>query len=246
VLEMARIPTFILAVVMASALVIGLGHDTSSGGHGVQISAAPQPIEGTEPTVTVVGEGAASVNPDVAWLNIGVETSGLTASETAQENQGKMDQVMASLQSLGMTDQDIQTATYNINPDYSSEQGQPDQITGYRVTNTVRVTVRNLDQVGQVLDAVTQAGANNIYGITFGIQDQAAPQAEARAKAVADAQSRAGDLARLTGYQLGGLLSISQDVGGSPAPLANTAGVAPIQPGQLELHSQVQVTYALR
>lgn len=243
---MVRIPTFILAVVMASALVVGLRHDTASGGHGVQLSTAAQPVEGTEPTVTVFGEGSVLVKPDVAWLNIGVEMSGPAASETAQENQRKMNQVITSLQGLGIADQDIQTSAYNINPDYSSEQGQPGQVTGYRVTNMVRVTVRNLDQVGQILDALTQAGANNIYGITFGIQDQAVPQAEARAKAVADAQARAEDLAKLSGYQLGGLLSISEDVGGSPAPLANTTSVAPIQPGQLELHSQVQVTYALQ
>jgi len=231
---------------MASALVIGLGHDTASGEHGVQLATVSKPIQGTEPTVTVVGEGAAPVTPNVAWLNLGVETSGPTASEATQENQGKMDQVMASLQDLGIADQDIQTAAYNINPDYSSEQGQPDQVTGYRVTNTVCVTVHNLDQVGQILDAVTRSSANNIYGITFGIQDQATPQAEARAKAVADAQSRAEDLAKLTGYQLGGLLSISEDTGGGPAHLANVLNTVPIQPGQLELHSQVQVTYALQ
>ena len=242
---MVRIPTFILAVVMACALVVGLGHATASGGHGVQLSTAAQPVEGSEPTVTVVGEGTASVNPDVAWFNIGVETSGLTASETAQENQGKMDQVVASLQDLGIADQDIQTMAYNINPDYSSEQEQPGQVTGYYVANTLRVTVRNLDQVGQVLDALTQAGANNISGITFGIQDQAALQAEARAKAVADAQARAEDLAKLKGYQLGGLLAISEDTGGDAVPMANIVNAAPIQPGQLELHSRVQVTYAM-
>lgn len=244
---MSRIPTLILAVAMASLLVIGLGHSNASGGNGVQLSAAAQSLEGSsDRTVTVVGDGSVLVKPDVAWLNIGVETSGPTASETAQENRDKTDQVMASLQNLGTADQDIQTVAYTINPEYSSEQGQPGQVTGYRVANTVRVTVRNLDQVGQVLDAVTQAGANNIYGITFGIQDQAAPQAEARAKAVADAQTQAEDLVRLAGYRLGRLLSISEDIRGSPAPLANTASVAPIQPGQLELHSQVQVTYALQ
>ena len=89
---MVRIPTFILAVVMASALVMGLRHDTASGGHGVQLSTAAQPVEGTEPTVTVFGEGSVLVKPDVAWLNIGVEMSGPTASETAQENQRQMNQ----------------------------------------------------------------------------------------------------------------------------------------------------------
>ncbi len=243
---MVRIPTLILAVAMASLLIIGLSHSTASGGHGAQLSAAAQPLESAERTVTVVGDSSVLVKPDVAWLNIGVETFGSMATDATQQNQDKTDQVMASLQNLGTADQDIQTVAYTISPEYSSEEGQPGQVIGYRVTNTVRVTVRNLDQVGQVLDAVTQAAANNIYGITFGMQDQAAPQAEARAKAVADAQARAEDLVRLAGYQLGYLLSISEDVRDSPAPLANTASVAPIQPGQLEVHSQVQVTYALQ
>jgi uncharacterized protein YggE len=242
---MVRIPTLILAVVMASALVFGLGHDTASGGHGVQLSTVAQPVEGAEPTVTVVGEVSVLVEPDVAWLDIGVETFGSIATEAAQQNQDKMDQILASLQSLGIADQDIQTSAYNISPEYNSDQRQSGQITGYRVTNTVRVTVRNLDQVGQVLDAVTQVGANNIYGITFGIQDQAAPQAEARAKAVADAQARADDLANLNGLQLSSLLSISEDVGGGAVPMANVLSATPIQPGQIEIHSRVQVTYAM-
>jgi uncharacterized protein YggE len=242
---MSRIATLILAVGLATLLVIGLGHSNASGGRDVQLSTVPQPIQGAEPTVTVVGEGTASIKPDVAWLDIGVETSGQTASETAQNNQGKMDQVLASLQSLGIADQDIQTVAYNINPDYGSEQGQASGVTGYRVTNTIRVTVRNLDQVGQVLDQVTQAGANNIFGITFGTQDQAAPQAEARAKAVADARARAEDLAKLSGYQLGDLLSISEDTGGGSVPMANAINATPVEPGQIEIRGRVQVTYAL-
>ena len=243
---MIRIPTLILAVVMASTLVVGLRHDTALGGQGVQLSTAAQPAEGAEPTVTVVGDGSVSVKPDVGWLNIGVETIGSMATEATQENQDKMDQILTSLQSLGIADQDIQTSNYSINPEYNSDQGQSSQITGYHVTNTVRVTVHNLDQVGKLLDAVTQAGANNIYGITFGVQDQAAPQAEARAKAVADAQARAEDLANLSGVQLGSLLSISEDVGGGGSvPMASALSAAPIQPGQIEIHSQVQVTYAM-
>jgi uncharacterized protein YggE len=243
---MVRIPTLVLAVLMGFALVVGLGHDTASGGPGVQVSTLPQPFEGTEPTVTVVGEGTASVKPTVAWLDIGVETFGSMATEATQQNQDKMDQILASLQSLGIADQDIQTSAYNISPEYNSEQGQSGQITGYRVSNTVRVTARNLDLVGQVLDQVTQAGANNIYGITFGIQDRAAPQAEARAKAVADAQARAEDLANLTGYQLGSLLSISEDAGGGSVPMANAISATPIQPGQIEINSRVQVTFAIQ
>jgi uncharacterized protein YggE len=238
---MIRIPTLILAVVMASALVVGLRHDTA-----LSVSTAAQPADGAEPTVTVVGDDSVSVKPDVAWLNIGVETVGSTATKATQQNQDKMDQILTSLKGLGIADQDIQTSTYSISPEYKSDQGQSGQITGYHVTNTVRVTVHNLDQVGQLLDAVTQAGANNIYGITFGVQDQAGPQAEARAKAVADAQAQAEDLANLSGLQLGSLLSISEKPGGGSVPVASSAlGAAPIQPGQIEIHSQVQVTYAM-
>lgn len=100
-----------------------------------------------------------------------------------------------------------------------SQQDQPGQITGYRASNVVRVTVHDLEEVGSILDQATQAGADTINGISFGVEDQAELQAEARAEAVADAQARAVDLARLSGLQLGGVLSINEEGSDGPVPM---------------------------
>ena len=111
------------------------------------------------------------------------------------------------------------------------------------------VTVRDLDRVGDVLDAVIEAGANNIWGVSFGLEDPAAPQAEARAKAIDDAKARAGALAELSGVELGPVMSISEVVGGGIAPMPVMAaervasGAGPISPGEVEVSYQVQVAY---
>jgi uncharacterized protein YggE len=218
-----------------------------SAGQGTHWLATANAAEGPNRTITVVGEGTATAKPDLARLSIGVETFAPKATEATKENNDKMTGIINTLKDLGIADKDIQTTNYSINPEYSSQKGETNQITGYRVSDTVQVTVRNLDNIGTVLDQVTQAGANNIFGISFGIENPATLQAEARAKAFADAQARAEDLAKLGGVQLGEILSISESTGGGPVPVANTlSSAAPIQPGQTEVHTQIQVIYAIQ
>lgn len=121
----------------------------------------------------------------------------------------------------------------------------------YRVSNTVSVAIRNLDQVGPVLDTVVAAGANNVWGISFGLDKTDALEADARAKAVADARARAEALARLQGVSLGGVLAISEIIdGGAPmfsmkAARLEAAGGTPVSPGEVTFSTQVKVVYAL-
>jgi uncharacterized protein YggE len=243
---MTRISRLILVVALSSAVVVGIWLSASSNWPGAQSSGIAQAVEEPTRTLTVVGEGTALAEPDVAWINVGVETLASTATEAIRENDNKMAKVDAKLQELGIPDQDIQTSAYSINPEYNSQQDQPGQITGYRASNVVRVTIHDLEEVGSILDQATQAGADTINGISFGVEDQAELQAEARAEAMADAQARAVDLARLSGLQLGGVVSINEEGSDGPVPIANAVRAAPsIQPGQLEIHSRIQVTYAM-
>jgi uncharacterized protein YggE len=176
-----------------------------------------------------------------------VETLAPTATEATKENNDKMTGIINTLKDLGIADKDIQTTNYSISPEFSSQTGEANQVAGYRVSDTVQVTVRNLDNIGTVLDQVIQAGANNIFGISFGIDNPATLQAEARAEDFADAQARAEDLAKLGGVQLGEILSISESTGGGPVPVANTlSSAAPVQPGQSEVRTQIQVIYAIQ
>ncbi len=255
-------------VVLAAALVVGSGNipaartaqpavpaagstmnvQGGSIGAATTANAAEAPVRG----ITVVGQGEASGAPDVARANLGVEVFAPTVAEATKENNDKMAAVIAKLKDLGIAEKDIQTSGYSINPERNVSNGAAGQMTGYRVANMVQVTIRDLSKVGTVLDQVTQAGANNVYGVNFSIDDPAKLQADARAKAIADAQARADDLAKLSGVQRGDVLGISEVIGASPMPMAARSdmavgdGAAPVQPGELQVQVQIQVTYAIR
>ena len=125
----------------------------------------------------------------------------------------------------------------------------------YRVSNTVTVIIRDLDKVGEVLDASIKAGANNIFGVEFLLDDATAVRSEARKVAVENARATAEELAALNGVQVGKVLSISEVVGGAGGFYNNSisnfqiglggAERTPIQPGQLRLTMQLQITYEL-
>jgi uncharacterized protein YggE len=205
-------------------------------------------------TITVVGQGSVNIKPDIARVSVGVETSAETISEAVAENETNMEAILAALQEAGIDEKDIQTMNYSIQLDYYQESlPRAEPSTGesqprYRVSNMVNVTIRNLDGVGDVLDAVIEAGANNIWGISFSLDDQSVAEADARADAIADAQARAEALAELSGIQLGPVMSISEVIGGGSVPMAVTveraaAGGSSISPGELEIGYQVQVVY---
>lgn len=210
------------------------------------------PAHSTAETITVVGQGSVSIKPDVAHVSIGVETSAGTVSEAVGDNEEKMESILGALSALGIEDKDIQTMHYSIQLDrYPEPVPVAESAAGvqpvYRVSNMVNVTVRDLDAVGDVLDAVVEAGANNIWGVSFGVDDPKESEGEARAEAIADALSRAGALAELTEVTLGPVMSVSEvlGVGSVSAPIVEKALSASgsISPGEVEVTYQVQVTY---
>ncbi len=203
--------------------------------------------------ITVMGEGKASAEPDLAVITIGVETRAGTANTAAEENSERMAQVMDALQRREIADEDIQTVDYSIRAEIDWDDDER-RILGYVVSNSVSVKIRDVDQVGDVLDAVTDAGANNIHGIQFTFDDPSELEEQARAEAMADAQSKAQALASLAGVGLGKPRIISESfVEPVPfymervyAPAAEAGGAVPVSPGQLEVRAQVQVTYDMR
>jgi uncharacterized protein YggE len=123
----------------------------------------------------------------------------------------------------------------------------------YHVNNMVEVVIRDLEKVGPVLDAATAAGANNVGGVSFSIDETTAVEAKARELAVADAKKRAEALARLSGVALGPVVSVSEVVGfsGPPGPMPMAARAAgsmdqtPVSPGELTYSAQLQVVYTI-
>jgi len=205
-------------------------------------------------TITVVGQGSVSTSPDIANVSIGVETSAESISQAVEENDATMTSIMDALEELGVDVKDIQTTNYSISRDRYTEQVLQESASGesqakYLVSNMVNVTIRDLDSVGAVLDTVIEAGANDIWGISFTVDDPAEFQDEARAAAIEDAQARAGALAELNDVNLGPVMSVSEIIGTSsfqvPVAMESAAAGAgsPISPGELEITYQVQVTY---
>lgn len=204
-------------------------------------------------SVTVVGSGEAFGQPDEAKVQIGVETFNADVSQATAENEATLQAVMAALSELGIAAEDIQTSNYNLWAEQRYGENGPEGIAGYRVTNQVSVTIRDIDKVGDVLTAVTSAGANSIYGVSFSVADPAALEAEAREKAIANARERAESLAQLSNVMLGEIQIISEVIGQVP-PLLGLGGgggfaveqaATSISPGQLSYRVQVQVTYGI-
>jgi uncharacterized protein YggE len=248
-------------VVAALALLVPVGLAGAWIWGQVTAPAAAQTAEATSgyspaQTITVVGQGSVRTEPDVARVSIGVETAAETVSEAVAENEAKMASILTALEGVGIPAEDIQTTHYSVQlerypepmprvADTESGEAKPQ----YRVSNMVNVTVRDLDKVSEALDVVIEAGANNIWGVSFGLEDPAAAQADARSKATANALERAEALAELSGVELGPVMSISEVIGGGAVPMPMltaeraAGGAGPISPGEVEVSYQLQVAY---
>lgn len=256
-----RLPTLVVTGVLVIALAAGaiFGIFTVPG---VQAQTpVPQPVpvtvSGTPGTITVVGEGTVNIQPDIARANIGVEVIGDTVQEASAENKATIEAVLEALKAQGIEEKDIQTSGFSIYAErYGPEGPLPEEETRYRVSNNVMVTIRDLDTVGTVLDAAIEAGANNIYGVEFAVDDPSSVESDARADAIADAQAKAQELAELNGVGLGPVASISEIIGmGGGYYNSNFAqsamyqmgggGGTPISPGELKLTMQIQVSYVI-
>ena len=208
-------------------------------------------------SVTVVGEGTVSIQPDIATASIGVEVVRPTVREASEAAEAIMAEVQTALLSQNIDETDIQTFHFSIFAERFGPGGLLDEDdVRYRVSNTVFITIQDLESIGDVLDAAIDAGANNIYGVDFSLADPASVESEARAKAVADAFGKAEELAELIGVGVGEVMGISEIIGqgggffgGNFSRMAAAemgGGAGPISPGELNLTMQLQITYELR
>ncbi len=206
--------------------------------------------------ITVIGRGEAFGQPDEAYLNVGVETFAVEVTTATAENEEKIQTIITTLKEQGIAAEDIQTSNYSLWAEQIYGERGPEGIAGYRVNNQVQVTIREVEKVGDVLTAVTNAGANSIYGVSFSVADPAALEAEAREEAIANAQERARLLAELSGVTLGDVVAVSEVIGQMPyremgglgggGYMAAEAAGTSISPGQLSYHVEVQVTFAIK
>src|SRR5918997_988721 len=161
------------------------------------------------PTVSVSGHGSVNVPPDTASVSIGVDVIKPTLGEAQELATTQATAINEALKAAGIAEEDIQTDFFSVNilRDYS-ENADPTLITGFEIVNQLRVTVRDTDQLGELLDAAVDAGANSIYGVTFYVDDQTAAASDARVEAVEDARTKAEELAAAAGMTLGPVVAI--------------------------------------
>lgn len=215
--------------------------------------AAPAAFADDAAKLTVTGEGATEIAPDMATLSVGITTTGETAAEALSANSTSLEAVLTRLKEAGVEAKDLQTSNLSVTPNWSgydsSSSGQ--QITGYTAMNIVTVKLRKLDGLGAVLDAAVQDGANTLNGLTFGLQNPRPAMDAAREAAVADAKAKAELYAAAAGLKLGKIDEITetQGYGVGPAPMykdaAPSAAAVPVEAGQLSMQATVTVIYEL-
>lgn len=222
-----------------------------------------------ERTFTVSGEGKAVAVPDIATLSIGVLTEGgKNLTDLQKQNTEKINRIISYLKEQGIDQKDIKTEYYNISPRYQSvpcpiySQTYPEiirpcpssqEITGYSISQTISVKVRNLSKAGDILAGAVDRGANTVYGPNFTIDDPIGFQNEAREEAIKQAREKAKSMAKAGKFRLGKLVSIQEGYS-YPGPIAysgievKTSPPASlvIEPGSQEVVINVTLTYEIR
>ncbi|WP_376789678.1 SIMPL domain-containing protein [Thermoflexus sp.] len=208
---------------------------------------------GASTGLTVIGIGTVRARPDQAVVTLGVETEGEALAAALNENNRRASAVLAALKEHGVAEADIQTTSFQIQIEEPRDR-QTGQRTGppiYHVTHVYTVIFRDLDRVGQGVDAAVAAGANRVNAIAFRIGDPNRLAMEARRLAAEDAKARAQALASALGAQLGRITHITETASPWPVPMARAsasleAAAAPVAAGELEITVQIQVTWELR
>jgi uncharacterized protein YggE len=215
----------------------------------------PANVDAAPPrTLTVTGLGRVAVRPDIADLRLGVTVTEPTVEAARSKSAGALTAVLDRLKALGIRDRDVRTSIVSVNPQYDyARQDAPPRLVGYQFTNLVVAIIRDIDTVGDAIDAALGAGATTIDQISFRVEDQSAAEAEAREAAVRDARARAETFAAAAGVPIDGVAAILEGAGAIPYPrpferMALTAkdSGTPVEPGENEVTATVTITYLLR
>ncbi|MEK7343166.1 MAG: SIMPL domain-containing protein [Pseudomonadota bacterium] len=215
-------------------------------------------IAETAPVVTLTITESVESAPDVATVGTGVQTRAPTAQAAMQQNAAQTEKLIAALAKAGIAKKDIQTSGINLSAqyDYSNQDGQPQgpRFIGYEASNQLTVTLRDIKRVGASLDAMVAAGATNINGPTFTIDDPSPLLVQARGQALKSAKAQADFYAQAAGYRTARLVTIAESNSGGQPPMpmlqsarfkADAAPTTPVEPGQVSAAVTLTVQYAL-
>lgn len=220
-------------------------------------------------TINVSGDGEVFATPDIAELSFSVVKEAKTVSEAQKASAEKVNEIMAYLKEAGIDNKDIKTENYNLNPRYEYQQRAMQTLclngycppegkqvlTGYEVSQSITVKIRKIDDAGKILIAVGDKGATNISGITFTVDKKDAIEADARDKAIKDAQAKAKVLAESLGVKITRVVSFSES-GNAPmysrfdmagGAMLKSADIAPALPvGENKFTSNVNIAYEIQ
>ena len=224
-------------------------------------ASAQTPESGEEPvirTVSVSGTGVVKLDPDTARVSLGVVATNESLEEAQATVAENLTSITQSLADAGIAAEDITTSSYNVYPvaEYDRD-GNYVGIERYEVSAGLDVVVRDIDSVGTVLDGAVEAGANNVWGISFYVDDPSAAASQARQAAVEDARGKADELATAGGMVVVNIVSINETY--APAPVAQQfdmptgasadmsaeRAALPISVGQSEVRVEVQIVFEI-
>jgi uncharacterized protein YggE len=214
--------------------------------------AAAQSVEPGQRTLSLSASGSVNVRPDTAHITVGVVSEAENARSAMDDNNAAMAKVIEALKEKDIASKDIQTTNFSVHPRYQHfDDGKPSVISGYRVVNSIRITVRQIGRLGEVLDKVVSFGSNQIGGISFSVSEPEALMDKARVQAIETARERAELYAEAAGASVGEVLKIeevTQDGGPEPrfrAMATKAESDVPIEAGETEIKVRVRVVWAL-
>ncbi len=200
-------------LILLALLVLGIA------GSIMLIKVATGTLDTERDTVTIMGEGRVTAQPDLGKVTVTIVTERDTAEEAQEENITQFNQVVVALKEVGIKEEDLQTTSFNVNPLYDyTDNGRVSN--GYEVRQSVEVTIRDLEKSGDVIQAAGNSGANQVSGLSFTIDEPEQYREEARQKALENAKQKADELSRTLGVKLGKIVSFSEysNDGNNPVP----------------------------
>jgi uncharacterized protein YggE len=226
---------------------------------GLCVCGAPLPAEAQQTaapqlsSIRVTGDARVTTKPDRVQIDIGVTTRALQAQEAAAQNAHQTDAVLGSLRKAAGAAAVLKTVSYSLSPTYKYHpNGEEPTLTGYTAANVVQVTLDDLARIGAVIDAATQAGANQVQGIQFTLRDQDAVRAEALRQAAVSARAKADVLAAALQLKILRVLNVEENsprvlpvrtfMGGARMSAAAAAAPTPVESGTLDVTADVMLT----
>jgi uncharacterized protein YggE len=233
----------------AGFLAIGVATGpAAAGANTAPVRPVPSPANSI---LTVQGTAEVKTAPDTARVRLGVQFTSPTAAEASKQEANSMAAVVQAIRNIGVAGQDIQTSDLSLDPVYENRANEQPQLKGFQATNIVTATIKNPADVGPIIDAALNAGANRVDSISFFKQDDSAERDQALREAAQAAARKARVLAEALGVTLEGVASISEGVASlSPTPFAGRAmmgaAATPVMSGQVSVTATVTVEYHIK